>query len=112
MTAKEYCCTHAPIATHDYWNSYIHGVEYGINDYVYISEMVQEQYCGPLLLRCHKLKIYDGDDGMYVQMPYRTFGGKIGKHRRYLDTYIRHGVWLNEISLEEWQKMLNERKLI
>ena len=41
MTAKEYCCTHAPIATHDYWNSYIHGVEYGINDYVYISEMLQ-----------------------------------------------------------------------
>ena len=38
MTKKEYCMTHAPIGTHSYYDIDIHGILYGIDDYVMVAD--------------------------------------------------------------------------
>lgn len=77
MTKKEYCLTHEAIACHDYYRMQIHGIEYGINDYAYISRLYQKTVCGKTCVMFHKVKIhYDADGESYVKVNGRKFDGK------------------------------------
>ena len=106
MTKKEYCIKHAPIASHEYYTSHIHGVEYGINDYVYVSQKRQIKLCSNLLVwEFHKLKIYTDNNGRsYFIFVEKNYDGTQTKTRRYIDEYIKRGAWLPEISPEKWEK--------
>lgn len=89
MTKKEYCLNNEPIAAHDYYCMYIHGIEYGINDYVYISEIYQPEYCGKKAVRFHKVKIYyDYDSDPYVILNNYTYDGKRKKIYLSLNNFI------------------------
>lgn len=90
MTKKEYCLKNEAIACHDYYRIQIHGIEYGVNDYAYISRLYQKSYCGATSAAFHKVMIkYDKDGNAYVNITERKFDGK--KHVIYLslDRFIR-----------------------
>ena len=106
MTKKEYCLTHAPVATHDYYYSHIHGIEHGLDgDYVYVSQRRQLRLMGPSEWEFHKLKIHaDANGFIYINFPDKCYDGTTRKERRYLEDYIQRGAWLPELSLEDWLK--------
>lgn len=109
MTKKEYCMNNAPIASHNYYYSHIHGIEYGIPaDYVYVSQRRQMKLFGKSEWTFHKLKVKADSEGfLYIDFPERYFDGTTKRQRRYLEDYIRSGsAWGHEYTLEEWQKML------
>lgn len=111
MTKKEYCTTHAPIASHDYYYSHIHGIEYGIDgDYVYISQRRQMKLFGKSEWTFHKLKTKADSEGfLYIDFPERMYDGRKKIERRYLENYIRAGsAWGREYTIEEWLKELME----
>lgn len=90
MTKKEYCLSNEPIAYHDYYRMQIHGIEYGIDDYAYVSRLYQPTYCGETKVMFHKVKInYDVDGIAYIIINERKFDGK--RHKLYLnlDNFIR-----------------------
>ena len=90
MTKKEYCLTHEPTAAHDYYCIYIHGIEYSISDYAYISEIYQPEYCGKKSVRFHKIKIYcDYSGNSYVILNNYTYDGKRKKLYLSLNNFIR-----------------------
>ena len=103
MTKKEYCLNNEAIATHDYYRMQIHGFEYGINDYVYISRLYQKTYCGKTCVMFHKVKVnYDADGNSYVNVTERKFDGKKHVISLFLDSFIRIGTWCNSaITCEE-----------
>lgn len=102
MTKKEYCFNHNPIASHDYFVSHIHGIEYGIEDYVFVSESIQPRYCGAYEWRFHKCKIYTDVNGeMYFNIVQHDYDGEKHVQRRNINSYIRRGEWLPNITSSE-----------
>ena len=90
MNKKEYCLTHEAIATHNYFGMQIHGIEYGINDYVYLSRLYQKSVCGATKVMFHKVKInYDSNGESYIVVNERTFDGKRRKIYLSIDSFIR-----------------------
>lgn len=90
MTKKEYCLKHEAIACHNYYRMQVHGIEYGINDYVYLSRIYQKTVCGRSYVMFHKLKIYYNSNGEpYIIVNESTFDGR--RHRLYLslDGFIK-----------------------
>lgn len=110
MTKKEYCIKHAPIASHEYYTSHIHGIKYGINDYVYVSQKRQlKLFSGLYKWDFHKCKVYTDQNGeMYFNFTEKNYNGTKTTTRRYLSDYIRRGTWLPEISPETWEKECKE----
>lgn len=94
MTKKEYCLSNEAIACHDYYRMQIHGIEYGIDDYAYISRLYQKTDCGKTSVMFHKVKInYDKDGNAYVNITERKFDGKKHVISLSLDSFIRVGKW-------------------
>lgn len=94
MTKREYCLNHEPIAVHDYYRMQIHGFEYGIEDYVYISRLYQPTVCGKTKVMFHKVKInYDADGETYFTITERKYNGKAHKIVLGLNNFIRCGEW-------------------
>ena len=90
MTKKEYCLTHEPVACHNYYRMQIHGIEYGIEDYVYISRLYQKTVCGETSVMFHKVKINTDTDGnSYIIINERKFDGKRHKLTLAIDEFIR-----------------------
>lgn len=108
MTKRKFCISNAPIATHDYYNSHIHGIEYGINDYVYVSQKRQLKLFSDLFTwEFHKLMIYTDENGeMYFNFTEKNYDGTRTKTRRYISDYIMRGTWLPEMSVAQWKKEL------
>lgn len=81
MTKREYCLSHHAIAGYPISNCFwweCHGIEYGVDDAVYLSLHSNEG-----AVSYHRLRIYttNGDDPKsYVMM---------GNTRLYLDDFIR-----------------------
>lgn len=89
MTKREYCLTHEPVACHDYYRMQIHGIEYGINDYVYISRLYHPTICGATKAMFHKVKInYDADGTAYVKISERFYDNSRYTRRLNLDSFI------------------------
>lgn len=90
MTKKEYCKTHPFIGWHNlvyFITIYIHGFEYGIDDYMYASIVRSVSATGDVHETYHKWKIRTSTSGrMYV----RTAYGNI-----YLDECFRNSQALN-----------------
>ncbi len=104
MTKKEYCLNNEPIACHDYYRMQIHGIEYGINDYAYISRLYQKTVCGKTCVMFHKVKInYDNDGNAYIIVNERKFDGRRHKLILSLDKFIRvNSPWgMSGISCQE-----------
>lgn len=99
MTKKQYCKDNAPIASHVYYNMSVHGVEYGIEDYIYISRVYQPVYCGEKKISYHKLKIrYDVDGIAYVVLKEKLYNGKYHNLYLYIENFIRlNSPWLTDI---------------
>ena len=90
MTKREYCLNHEPVACHDYYRMQIHGIEYGIEDYVYISRLYQKTCCGATNVMFHKVKInYDADGNAYIIVNERKFDGSRKRLALNLDSFIR-----------------------
>lgn len=90
MTKKEYCLNHEPVACHDYYRMQIHGIEYGIEDYAYISRLYQKTCCGATHVMFHKVKIhYDADSNPYIIVNERKFDGSRKRLALNLDSFIR-----------------------
>lgn len=90
MTKKEYCLKNEAIACHDYYRMQIHGIEYGVNDYVYLSRLYQKTYCGETTVMFHRVKInYDNDGNAYINITERNFDGKKHVISMLLDNFIR-----------------------
>lgn len=90
MTRKEYCLNNEAIACHDYYRMQIHGIEFGIDDYAYISRLYQKRLCGATCVMFHKVKIrYDMDGNAYVNITERNFDGKKHVISLMLDSFIR-----------------------
>lgn len=90
MTKKDYCLQNQAVAGHDYYRMYLHGIEYGIDDYAYISRFYKETLCGKSKVSFHKVKIrYDVDGNPYVNITEKLWNG--AKHRIYvqLNNFIR-----------------------
>ena len=66
MTTKDYCLKHPAVA---YYSGFagleIHGIEYGINDYLYC---VSGAWGAKSKQTPHKLKIYDDNNGGFVRL--------------------------------------------
>ena len=77
MSKKEYCNTHEAIAYYSgFGGLVIHGIEYGIEDYVFV---VSGAWCSEK--SCHKLKVYYSAAGHdYI---------KLHGYRIPLDEFIR-----------------------
>lgn len=94
MTKKEYCLNNEAVAVHDYYKIQIHGIEYGINDYIYLSRIYQKTVCGKSCVSFHKLKInYDVNGLAYINLTEKYFNGKKHRIELYLDDFIRTKVW-------------------
>lgn len=66
MNKKEYCLTHPAAAYYSGFNGLeIHGIEYGIDDYIYC---VSGAWAGTENRRYHKLKIYYDNTGGYFKL--------------------------------------------
>lgn len=90
MTKKEYCLNNEAIASHDYYRMQIHGIEYGINDYVYLSRLYQKTCCGETKVMFHKVKVYyDTNADAYIRVTERNFDGKKHIIVLSLDSFIR-----------------------
>ena len=90
MTKREYCLKNEAVACHNYYRMQIHGFEYGINDYVYVSRLYQKTYCGKTSVMFHKVKInYDTDNNPYIIINARKFDGKRDRIALNLDDFIR-----------------------
>ena len=90
MTKKEYCLNNEAIASHNYYRMQIHGIEYGIDDYVYLSRLYQKTYCGKTVVMFHKVKVYHDKDGnAYINITERNFDGKKHTITLSLDSFIR-----------------------
>ena len=68
MNKKEYCTKNKAIAYYSGFNGLeIHGIEYGINDYLYCVSGAW--YGGSAARKYHKLKIqYDNKNGAFVKL--------------------------------------------
>lgn len=79
MTKKDYCLTHEAIAVHDYYYFQIHGIEHGIDDYVYLSRIYQPRpITDEKRVSFHKLKIYTDKEGnAFIRLRDRCFDGTI-----------------------------------
>ena len=79
MTKKEYCNNNpgmAALATSAFSAYVMHGVEFGVNDHVYITYQANDK-----ILSCHRLLIrYNAHYAAYVV---------IGGNRRYLNEFLR-----------------------
>lgn len=90
MTKKEYCLKNEAIASHNYYRMQIHGIEYGIDDYAYVSRLYQKTVCGATSVMFHKVKInYDADGNAYIKITERNFNGKKHVIELSLDGFIR-----------------------
>lgn len=90
MTKREYCLNNEAVACHDYYRMQIHGIEHGIEDYVYLSRLYQKRYCGATSVMFHKVKVrYDKDGNSYINITERTFDGKKHVISLSLDSFIR-----------------------
>ena len=90
MTKKEYCLNNEPVACHNYYRMQIHGIEYGIEDYAYISRLYQKTACGATSVMFHKVKINTDTDGnSYIIINERKFDGKRHKITLSLDGFIK-----------------------
>lgn len=77
MTKKEYCLKNEAIAGHTYYRMQIHGIESGIEDYVYVSRLYQKTVCGATTVMFHKVKIHYVSAGeAYIKITERDFSGK------------------------------------
>ena len=94
MTKKEYCLKNEAIASHNYYKIQIHGIEYGIDDYVYVSRLYQKTYCGETKVMFHKVKIHCDDEGQYIKINGRKFDGKREILTLSLDDFIKvNSMW-------------------
>lgn len=102
MNAKQFCMTHDPVASHDYYVMHTHGVETdGDYEYLYLSERVQPKLCGAFEWRFHRLKLYlSRDCGYYVNRTVKCYDGTKHRARLYINSFIRRGVWLPRITSE------------
>lgn len=90
MTKKEFCLQNEPIAAHDYYRMQIHGIEYGVEDYVYLSRIYQKTCCGATFAMFHKLKIYyDAGGNPYIKVNGRKFDGRRETLTLWLEHFIR-----------------------
>ena len=90
MTRREYCLNNEAIACHDYYRMQIHGIEHGIDDYVYLSRLYQKTLCGATTVMFHKVKVhYDTDGNAYINVTERNFDGKKHVISLTLDGFIR-----------------------
>lgn len=90
MTRKEYCLNNEAIACHNYYRMQIHGIEHGIDDYVYLSRLYQKTLCGATTVMFHKVKVrYDADGNAYINVTERNFDGKKHVISLALDGFIR-----------------------
>lgn len=107
MTKKEYCLTNEPVACHIYYRIQIHGFEYGIEDYVYISRLYQKTVCGKTCVAFHKVKINNDIDGEYIVINEHNFDGRQHKMFLKLDDFVRiDSNWASPISCAELRTML------
>ena len=66
MTKKEYCEKHPATAYYSGFGGLeIHGIEYGVNDYLYC---VSGAWGSPKNRAYHKLKIYYGENNAYFKL--------------------------------------------
>ena len=66
MTRKEYCLKNPAVAYYSGFSGLeIHGIEYGINDYLYC---VSGAWGAKSKQKPHKLKIYYDDNGGFVRL--------------------------------------------
>lgn len=94
MSKKEFCLNNEAVAVHDYYKLQIHGIEYGINDYIYLSRLYQKNYCGEKYVKFHKVKIYSDIEGrQYFKLWMGNFDGSRSVHTFYIDEFIKIGVW-------------------
>lgn len=90
MTKKEYCLNNEAVATHNYYRMQIHGIEYGINDYVYVSRLYQKTVCGKTCVMFHKVKInYDANGEAYIIINARKFDGRRERITLNLNGFMR-----------------------
>lgn len=104
MTKKEYCLKNEAVAGHDYYRMQIHGIEYGINDYVYLSRLYQKSVCGATSVSFHKVKInYYADGNAYIKVTEKLFNGKKHVITLLLNNFIRvdSGWGISVISCDE-----------
>ena len=81
MTKKEYCEKHPAIAYYSGFSGLeIHGIEYGINDYIYC---VSGAWTSPGKRKYHRLKIHHNGGGSFF---------KLHGYKCNLDECIRMGV--------------------
>lgn len=97
MIKKDYCLQNNAVASHNYYEMYLHGYEYGINDYAYITRMYQKTVCGEKCVSFHKVKVkYDTDGNAYVNITEKYFNGKKHTLTLWLDDFWRIGeLWQN-----------------
>lgn len=90
MTKKEFCLNNEAVAGHDYYRMQIHGFEYGINDYVYLTRIIQKTYCGETYAVFHKLKIrYYADGKAYIIIRESCYDGRKKNLYIALDSFIK-----------------------
>jgi hypothetical protein len=90
MTKKEYCKANVAKADHVYYNMSLHGIEYGIDDYAYISRVYQPVYCGNKEVSYHRLKVRcNRDNRAYVILKEKLYNGKYSRIYLYIEDFIR-----------------------
>lgn len=96
--AEKFCRENKPIGTHQYYYYFIHGYDFGIDDYAYVSVIRQRMLTKYITF--HKLKIYTDCDGeMYINLPESDITStKQWKKRIYLNDFLRtNDAWDNYI---------------
>ena len=91
MTKKEYCLTYEPIAVHDYYYMQIHGIEYGVENYAYISRIYKPRpVTDERKISFHRVKINTDFDGIsFVKITEKTYDGKKHVLTLFIDNFIR-----------------------
>lgn len=96
--AEKFCRENKPIGVHQYYYYFIHGYDFGIDDYVYIS--VKKQKLLTHYITFHKLKIYTDCEGeMYINIPETDITNtKHWKNRININDFlVTYGAWDNYI---------------
>lgn len=110
MNKKEYCLTHEPVAVHDYYYMQIHGIEYGVEDYAYISRIYKPRpVTDEKKVAFHRVKINTDSDGVsFVRLTEKTYSGKRNVLTLSLDDFIHvNSGWCGSgISCKELKNIL------
>jgi hypothetical protein len=103
MIKKDYCLKNEAIAVHNYYKIQIHGIEYGIDDYVYLSRLYQKS------VSFHRVKInYYADGGTYIKVTETLLNGKKHVITLALNDFIRvaSGWGVSIISCDELKNLI------